>query len=507
MNARQLRHSQAGFVLLALVLAACSDTTGPGAAVAALSLRDGNGQSGTVGTTLAQPFRVVASDAEGQPVGGVTVTWAVATGGGSLSTSTSTDAGGISQVTLTLGPAEGEQTVTASVSSASGSPVTFTATALAVTTLPGSITLVATVPIPPNYGIHDTYVRDGLAFVSAWDEGLWIYDVGDGRARGSPAAPVRLGTVVTSIGLNDNGPSVHNSWWFHSPTGQKKYLFVGEEGPGSIGISSSGDLHVVDVTDMANPVEVASYHHPDRLGNHVGVHNVWMDEPRSILYAAFYNGGVVAFNVSGTLQGDLSSRVISAIQPGGDGATYVWGVMLGPNGSLYASDMLSGLWQLSTSTGQLAVVGGGANVPERFGSDLWIHPSGAAAYTGTWGNRNGMMGNVIKVWSLDAFGAPTLATSVTIPGVVTISDVEVSPDGRWMMATAEYGSQAGLYLYDLATPLAPVLLDSYLVPAPGGGLHTGTISAIGGRVYVFAARDPTPDSPALMVFDVTDVLP
>ena len=29
--------------------------------------------------------------------------------------------------------------------------------------------LVASVEIPPNYGIHDTYVRDGIAFVSAWN--------------------------------------------------------------------------------------------------------------------------------------------------------------------------------------------------------------------------------------------------------------------------------------------------------------------------------------------------
>jgi len=44
----------------------------------------------------------------------------------------------------------------------------------------------------------------------------------------------------------------------------------------------------------------------------------------------------------------------------------------------------------------------------------------------------------------------------------------------------------------------------------GGGLHTGTFAVIGGRRYVFAARNPGPSGaspPALVIFDVTDVTP
>jgi hypothetical protein len=71
-----------------------------------------------------------------------------------------------------------------------------------------------------------------------------------------------------------------------------------------------------------------------------------MDEERQILYAAYYNGGVVALDVSGTLTGNLSDRLIDRIEPGGASNTFTWGVMLA-NGSLYASDMLSGLWQIA----------------------------------------------------------------------------------------------------------------------------------------------------------------
>jgi len=97
---------------------------------------------------------------------------------------------------------------------------------------------------------------------------------------------------------------------------------------------------VVDVSDLRHPVEVAFFHLDD-----AGTHNFWMDEAHQILYAAYYNGGVVALDVSGTLEGDLSDRLLAQVRPGGDGNTYVWGVQLA-GGSLYAIDMLSGLWQL-----------------------------------------------------------------------------------------------------------------------------------------------------------------
>jgi hypothetical protein len=98
----------------------------------------------------------------------------------------------------------------------------------------------------------------------------------------------------------------------------------------------------VDVSDLANPREVAFF----RL-NGAGTHNFWMDEARQILYAAYYNGGVVALDVSGTLSGDLGGRLLGQVRPGGAGNTFTWGVQLA-NGSLYAVDMLSGLWQLTT---------------------------------------------------------------------------------------------------------------------------------------------------------------
>jgi hypothetical protein len=206
---------------------------------------------------------------------------------------------------------------------------------------PAAIELAATVSIPPLYGIHDTYVRDGLAFVFAWDTGVIIYDVGNGIRSGSPTSPVEVSRLVTDEGAAPS-PAAHNGWWFHNPaTEEARYLFVGQEGPGLFGVRASGDIHVVDVSDLADPREVASFILPG-----AGAHNFWMDEARQVLYAAYYNGGVVALDVSGTLTGDLSDRLIDRIEPDDAGETYTWGVMLA-NGSLYASDMLSGLWQIA----------------------------------------------------------------------------------------------------------------------------------------------------------------
>ncbi|MGH7589876.1 MAG: Ig-like domain-containing protein, partial [Gemmatimonadales bacterium] len=128
------------------------------------------------------------------------------------------------------------------------------------------IVLVDSILMPANYGIHDTFERDGLLFVENWNSGLWIYDVGGGGMGGSPENAMFIGSVVTQ------GGEVHNAWWFHDPvTNEKRYVFVGQEGPDVIGAASNGDIHVVDVSDLSAPAEVARFH----LGTNEGPHNFW----------------------------------------------------------------------------------------------------------------------------------------------------------------------------------------------------------------------------------------
>jgi len=198
-----------------------------------------------------------------------------------------------------------------------------------------------------NPFVHDVYVRDGILITALWDDGIKIWDIG-GAGQGTVANPLPIGSLVT------RGGEAHNVWWFHNQiSGEKRYVFVGQEGPGSIGTFSSGDIHVVDVSNLATPREVAFYTLPG-----AGTHNFSVDEARGILYAAYYNGGVRAIDVTG----DLSTCDAAARSADGRcdlgkmgrelghgladvGPVYVWGVQF-TGAYLYASDMLNGLWKL-----------------------------------------------------------------------------------------------------------------------------------------------------------------
>src|SRR5205085_573198 len=86
-------------------------TAGPAATMAKSS---GDNLTGQVATRLQTPHVVLVSDANGNPVAGVTVTWAAGSGGGSVDPATSTtDVNGHAQTFRTLGILIGTQTTTA----------------------------------------------------------------------------------------------------------------------------------------------------------------------------------------------------------------------------------------------------------------------------------------------------------------------------------------------------------------------------------------------------------
>ena len=207
-----------------------------------------------------------------------------------------------------------------------------------------------------NPYVHDTFVRDGLLFVALWNDGMQIWDIGACGQGASPEAPRVLGTVQTV------GGQVHNVWWYHDPNGSKRYAFVGQEGPGTVPTSSTGDIHVVDISDPLAPKEVAFYH-----VNGAGTHNFSVDEAHGVLYAAYYNAGVRALDIRGDLgkcdasQRDsvagsnlfrcdlrLTGRELATGLTDAGRQVYVWGVDY-LNGNVYASDMLNGIWKLGAA--------------------------------------------------------------------------------------------------------------------------------------------------------------
>ena len=82
----------------------------------ALSIISGDNQTSLTDETLMNPFVVEVRDQYGEPMEGVTVSFAVSAGSGSLSdTSVETDANGLAQTALTLGNDPGTNAVEASV--------------------------------------------------------------------------------------------------------------------------------------------------------------------------------------------------------------------------------------------------------------------------------------------------------------------------------------------------------------------------------------------------------
>ena len=207
-----------------------------------------------------------------------------------------------------------------------------------------------------NPYVHDTFVRDGLLFLALWDNGVEIWDIGGCGAGASPESPRTLGSVKTL------GGQVHNIWWYHDPSGSKRYAFVGQEGPGTVPTRSSGDIHVLDISDPTAPKEVAFYH-----VDGAGTHNFSVDEANGVLYAAYYNGGVRALDIRGDLGTCSGSQ--QALDAGSNllrcdlrltgrelaiglaelsRQIYIWGVQY-LNGSIYASDMVNGIWKLGAA--------------------------------------------------------------------------------------------------------------------------------------------------------------
>jgi hypothetical protein len=217
--------------------------------------------------------------------------------------------------------------------------------------------------------LHDIDVRDGLATLSYWNDGLVILDVGRGIKGGSPENPqlvmqfkYDLNALYKKVELA-GGPGfirgTHTSWRVGN-----RYVFVGDEvfparqqggGPGVIGLGRAyGRLHVIDISDMANPRDVAWFEPEDG-----GSHNVWVTG--DTLYLGDYQGGLRILDVSGEMKGDLlaQGREYAHVHTGDkDGKTpnmaNAWGAIY-RDGLVYVPDINSGLWVVRMEPRQTAI--------------------------------------------------------------------------------------------------------------------------------------------------------
>ncbi|MEP6591189.1 MAG: Ig-like domain-containing protein [Gemmatimonadota bacterium] len=202
--------------------------------------------------------------------------------------------------------------------------------------------------------LHDVMVVDGLAYLSYWNDGLIILDVGNGIKGGSPGHPVlvsqfkydldRLYARVQQLyGLGARG--THTAWRHGN------YVFIGDEvyaerpmeGVKDGNNLTFGRLQVLDVTNIEQPKLVAWYEPTDG-----GVHNIWVEG--DTLYLGNYQGGARALDISGELKGDLlrQGREISWLLTADSlgfrpRATFAWGAVV-KNGIIFVPDINTGLW-------------------------------------------------------------------------------------------------------------------------------------------------------------------
>ena len=195
--------------------------------------------------------------------------------------------------------------------------------------------------------LHDLQVKDGLAYLAYWHDGLVILDVGAGLKGGSPENP----KLVSQLRFNHH--ELYGNGWLagtHSVYRYKNYVFIGDEVfPGIFDIKSPrrfpvrGIVHVVDVSDINNPRKVAEYPVPEGAA-----HNMWVEN--DVMYVGYYSGGGRIVDVSGELRGDLyqQGREIARLWTGDADAfranlPFTWGAQP-HNGLVYFNDIHSGLW-------------------------------------------------------------------------------------------------------------------------------------------------------------------
>ncbi len=188
--------------------------TGTAAAAASIALNAGNGQSATVGTAVAIDPSVIVRDAFNNPVSGVSVTFAVTGGGGSVTGgSTTSNASGIATVgSWTLGGSAGANSLNATSAGLAGSPVSFSATATAggATTIAlnagngQSATVNTPVAINPSVLVTDALGNpvSGVSVTFAVTGGGGIVSGGAASTNGSGIATVTSWTLGTTAGSN-----------------------------------------------------------------------------------------------------------------------------------------------------------------------------------------------------------------------------------------------------------------------------------------------------------------
>ena len=153
--------------------------------------------------------------------------------------------------------------------------------------------------------LHDVQVVDGLIYLGYWKDGLVILDVGNGIKGGSPdirSLSVNSASTTPSFTGRAGWPARIRSFAPRTTCSSATCVSGAVRSDGQSQDSYRGFVHIVDVSDILNPEQVADYEVPEG-----GAHNMWVEN--DVMYIGYYGGGARVVDVSGELRGNLTGRV------------------------------------------------------------------------------------------------------------------------------------------------------------------------------------------------------
>lgn len=172
--------------------------------------------------------------------------------------------------------------------------------------------------------VHDIFVRDGIAFMSNGDDGLFIYDYNkDFR---NP----ELLSIITNY--PDQGYN-HSSWL----SDDSKYLVFADETHGT-------RLKIYDVSNVKSPKFMSTFHSGADSGSIP--HNPFI--AGDLCFVSYYHEGLQIFDISdpeNVERVDFYDTYPQNQDMSFEGTRGCWGVYpFFPSGTIVASDMLNGLF-------------------------------------------------------------------------------------------------------------------------------------------------------------------
>ena len=426
-------------------------------AATVLELSAGDKQSAVAGSAVSFAPAVLVTDQTGNPIANVTVTFAVASGGGSITgpTQITTGPSGVAAVGgWILGATAGANTLTATASGLGGSPLTFSATGLVgpstqLVPVQGDgqrAEMGSTLPLNPKIEVRDLN-GNGVAGVAV----TFTVTAGGGTMDGI--------TSVTTLSDQDGAASV--AWtlgWVNGPNALRATTLGLSGSPVTFSATGYAPVHIANQNSHSITV-----YDPESSGNATPVRTIagpstGLNTPASMtrdavgqLYVTNYTGQSLTIYATGASGNAVPARTIAGVNTGlsrpfaltrdAGGQIYVFDYA-SRTISVFAADATGNVAPLRVISGPNTGLNGVPGLKVSLAGELYVADQDA--------------GNV-KVFAAAASGnvAPLRTISGPGTGLNQPGDVELDATGL-LYVTNFRGASVTVYAPDAAGDATPV---------------------------------------------------